>query len=270
VVGTGYTLMGGWSAVYDLEGITGPDALMNPAYRELLAVSPLRREWDWRFYLDPGDVKRAQPFLDFLNVRFYLHQRGTPTVSGLLRQTSPMFDLEIDESPSAWPRAFFTDRVQTYATAAELVGRLRAGGTPFAAVRSSDAALVSEVADLREVRGPTVVSPARNYRCTTAATSFDVVAPTAGIVVLHETYWPGHVQVIVDGNRRPVEPIRVNHAFQGIRLGAGSHHLRFVYTPAGIGGYTRAASIAALALLLSGVVAWIYGGRGVLRWSRLI
>ena len=47
--------------------------------------------------------------------------------------------VRVFERPSAWPRAFFTDRVQRYETPADLVSALQAATAPFAAVQTSDA-----------------------------------------------------------------------------------------------------------------------------------
>ena len=58
--GRGYGMQGnffpGWTGVYGLETVHGPDALVNPWLRELIGVSGLERIWDWRLYAEPGNA----------------------------------------------------------------------------------------------------------------------------------------------------------------------------------------------------------------------
>src|SRR5581483_1934594 len=57
----------GWMNVYKMEGIAGPDALVNPRYRELVEGLGLERMWDWRIYAQLGTLAAQKRAFDFLN-----------------------------------------------------------------------------------------------------------------------------------------------------------------------------------------------------------
>jgi hypothetical protein len=248
VVGLQGNLFPGWSGAYDLEGMSGPDALMNPFYRELTGASPVERLWDWRLYVSRENLAGARPFLDFLNVRYYLDLRSDQAALGTVLRLDRAADLDVYESPTAWPRAFFTDRLATYHQAADLVRLVTQGdGRPFAAVQVTEAG--SAPALRRDLTGRTV-EPARAYRLTMNTTSFDVRASGAGVVVLTETWWPGDIRAEVDGKAVPV--LRLNHAFRGIAIAsAGDHQVSFRYLPRRL----------PLAMVASGLgLAWLAAG----------
>lgn len=248
VVGLQSNLMPGWSGAYGLEGITGPDALMNADYRELTGASPVERIWDWRLYLDRDRVAPAKPFLDFLNVRYYLDLKSDTGTLGALLKLDRQADLDVYESRTVWPRAFFTDRISIYHEARELVQRIVQGdGRPFAAIQATDLAANPSLSGFSTSLSSRTVAPARNYHITENSTSFDIYAPGAGIVVLGETLWAGHSHAKIDGKQAPV--IRVNHAFQGLLIdAAGNHRIVFTYWPPGF-NLTWKLSIATLGTL---------------------
>jgi hypothetical protein len=219
----------GWTAVYGLEGVTGPDALINPYYRELTGLSPVPRVWDWRLYLTRDAVPVARPFLDFLNVRFYFSAPVEgPLGSGL--SLDGHYDLDTYESPTAWPRAFYTNRVAAYENPADLVRLvLKGDGRPFAAVQNGESGggLPAETSGRIDDR---VVVPASGYALTERSTSFSIHAPGPGVVVLSEAYLPGYSHAEVDGSA--AEVVRLNHAFQGIVVDkAGDYAVKFSYGP---------------------------------------
>jgi len=219
----------GWSAAYGLEGISGPDALMSPFYRELTGISPIARIWDWRLYLDKAAVPVARPFLDFLNVRYYFCMPGEgPLDSGLVPGSHA--DLDTYESPTAWPRAFFTDRVAVYGNPAELMQLvLKGDGRPFAAVQAGDASEDGLGAIARGLGGRASI-PASGYALTERTTSFTLHASGPGVAVLNEVYWPGYARAEINGEKAKV--IRLNHAFQGLVISeAGDFQVSFSYGP---------------------------------------
>jgi hypothetical protein len=221
----------GWTGFYGLEGISGPDPLMNPYYREITTLSPVQRLWDWRLYLSRDNLAASRPFLDFLNVRHYFDLRSDQGALGAVLKLVQTGDLDVYESPTVWPRAFFTDRISVYGQAADLVGRILKGdGRPFAALQASELAGNPGLASLRgDLPGRTVVA-ATGYRLTENSTSFSIEAPGRGVVVLTEAWWPGYPHAQLDGREVPL--VRVNHAFEGILVGsAGSHRVSVVYRP---------------------------------------
>ena len=225
----------GWTAVYGLETIHGPDALVNPFMREMvtafIANPAIERWWDWRIYVDIPNVSVARPLFDALNVRYYLDLASDQGALGKPLRLLKTADLDIYESPTAWPRAFFTDRLDTYDRPEEFVEKIRRGdGRPFAASQRPD--LTRTPALLSIPRGLTdrTVTPATDYKLTENTTAFTVRASSGGVVVLNEVFWPGDFRAEVNGQKVPV--LRLNHAFKGVALaGPGDYRITFRYVP---------------------------------------
>jgi hypothetical protein len=250
-VGLESSFFPGWSAVYGLEGISGPDALMSPFYRELTGVSPITRVWDWRLNLTRAAIPASRPFLDFMNVRYYFGMPGDgPLDSGLTLDAQE--DLSTYESPTAWPRAFFTDRLAIYDDPADLMGQILKGdGRPFAAIQAKDSGTES-VPSLSPSLGGRSYSPASRYVLTERTTSFSVHASGPGVAVLSEVYWPGYSRAKVNGVEAKV--IRLNHAFQGVAIGnAGDYRVTFDYEPRDFGKSMALAAAGLGLLIISGI-----------------
>ncbi|MGH7956202.1 MAG: hypothetical protein ACREH8_04235, partial [Opitutaceae bacterium] len=221
----------GWTGVYGLEAINSPDALVNPRVRELIVLSGTTRGFTWDFTVPPENIRAVQPVFDAFNVRFYFdrgHDQAPLRRSLRLVQT---LDLDIWESPTVWPRAFFTDRVHVYDTAADLIRKIKSGdGRPFAALERSDLAELPAVPDLKGNLAERRVSAATNYQLTENTTAFSVRASAPGVIVLSEAFWPGDFRAEVNGKKAPV--LRLNHAFKGVAVGApGDYRVVFRYVP---------------------------------------
>ena len=243
-------LFPGWNDVYRLEGLNGPDALINPHYRELIEACDFIRIWDWRIYQEIGSYAPLRPFYDFLNVRHYLdYHSGQPSLTSLFTKIFDG-DLDVYRSESVWPRAFFTDRLATYNTPKDFAKLIATGdGRPFAAMQAGDPLLRTDIPATLATR---TVTPARNYRLTTNTTAFDIDASGPGLVALSEAWLPHDFHVTLNGER--VHYLRLNHAFKGVFIPtAGHHHLEFTYRPK---RFTLALNLAALGLSLVGFSAW--------------
>jgi hypothetical protein len=250
VFGLHGNLTPGWNAAYGLEAIYGADALQNRWVRELIDVSPVHWSSIWRVYVAASEAGRVRPFLDALNVRYYVDMPGNPDAADAALKRIHSSDLAVYESASAWPRAFFTDRIDRYDRPADLVAKIVSGdGRPFAAIQSAELAGQPELAALSHDLASRRVVPATKYRLTENTTSFDVHAPGAGLVVLQEGWWPGAFQVDVNGRRAPI--VRVNHAFKGILVpAAGDFRVTFSYWP---NHFSRYLAVAAAGLALGAV-----------------
>lgn len=221
----------GWTATYGLETIHGPDALVNPYLRQLVDVSGLERMWDWRIYVDLPQLAAARPFLDALNVRYYFDMKTSdPMLMRTLHRVHTA-DLDVYESPSAWPRAFFTDRVELYDQPAEVIAKFRAAnGQPFAMAQRSDHGTRGVLSAIPTDLATRNAVPATNYHLTENNTSFVVRATGPGVIVLTEAYWPGDFRVEVNGRKTSV--LRLNHAFKGVLVPqAGEYRVDFRYWP---------------------------------------
>jgi hypothetical protein len=224
----------GWTGVYGLETIHGPDALVNRYLRELVGASGVERIWEWRLYVEPDKVAAARPFFDALNVRWYFDLQSDQGVMGRALKLAKISDLDVYESPTAWPRAFFTDRLAVYDQAADFVRAIRTGdGRPFAAAQREGRTPPGAVPPLpalpRDLAGRTV-TPATGYRLTENTTTFEVKANGPGVAVFNEAFWPGDVRAEVNGRQVPV--LRLNHAFKGVALdAAGDYRVKFSYWP---------------------------------------
>ncbi len=110
----------------------------------------------------------------------------------------------------------------------------------------------SSVADLRAVRdrvtdegfGGTVAEAPNQSHASIAAyadnsVTIDVDADQAGIVVLHDLFYPGW-QVKVDGKQQPV--LHANILFRGVEVPAGRHRVEFEFHPLSFANLSAAVS----------------------------
>ncbi len=216
--GIGLTLVPGYNAVLGLENFCGADALISPWQRELAEATGLAPLWGWRWVLDPRESQRIHRFGDLMGIRHYLAAPDGAQTQNL--QQTHTTDLDFYTSPSAWPRAFFTNRIRAAADLSAFVHLLENGdGLPF----------VSAIEATGTGDPSSTVAPATDYRLTSNTTSFRVDARTPGVVVLGESYEAQNWQVTLDG--QPCDYFRANHAFLGVNVPAGPHTLCFAYWP---------------------------------------
>ena len=248
ILGLDGVLIPGISALYGMEEISGADALDVKLNRELIAALKLPIVWDWRVFMPSRMLADFRPQLDFLNVGYYLAERDSnaTTVRGLPDVFAG--DLLVHESPTAWPRAFFTDTALPVESAGDVARLIVEGdGRPFAAMAPRTIGKLN-LANADPTRR--LVVNARDYRLTANSTQFAIEAPSAGIAILHENFSEGDMQVEVDDE--PSVVLRVNHAFRAVPIaGAGHHVVRFWYEPAVWPLALRLAETGAVLVLLS-------------------
>ncbi len=251
VAGFGDVLTPGFNGVLGLDGIAGPDALVSAHYREFVDAAKLPVVWEWRLSERKDTTPLLLPFYDLLNLRYYLGMPDEqPAVVAGLRRIGTR-DLDLYESPGAWPRAFFTDTLAHYRTPDDFAQMVWKGDRrPFAAMQESSA----WISDLPAASAARQIVPASGYRLTSNTTSFAIDAPARGLAVLTEAFEEGNFRVTVNG--RPTPYCRVNHAFCGVPIPKAGHFtVRFEYWPRRL---TLALWLAAsgLALLAAGA-AWL-------------
>jgi hypothetical protein len=253
--GIGYNLFSGYNQMLGWEGIYGVDALRSGYYDELAIASGAKkvRWWDSGQWSE-ADIAPLRPYQDLLNVRYYLatHSPVPREIEGLNYLAS--FDLDVYESETAWPRAFFTNRIRTYQTIEELAAQIRQGdGQPFAAVFLGDTEANEARGSMPQSATGQAVNPARDYSLESNTTTFTVDATGPGFIVLTETWYPFDFRVTINGS--PKDYFRVNHAFKAIAVpGPGTYEVRFEYRPRNL---TLMISLACAGLLGACVlIAW--------------
>ncbi len=236
-LGMGDNLVAGFMGSYGLEGISGPDALQNRYYHAMLVDSQLPLLWHWRMVSNRPLVAAVRCFYDMLNVRFYVDGVAGPAPVPLPgTHLLGRDDLDVYESDTVWPRAFFTDALAISHNSKELFSLLGAGdGRPFAAVPPEALAGVDgpSLRPLLRADGGAAraVLSASGYRLGNHTTRFHVRASGPGVATLLEGYQdPGNVRVEING--QPATAFRVDEAFAGVFLpAAGDYEVCFRYGP---------------------------------------
>jgi hypothetical protein len=251
--GFGENLFPGYHGVFGIEGVYGADALENPYYRALMSAFGVERVWDWRLIVQEETLEELKSAYDFLNVKYFLasHQGKPRKLDGL--QLVGRFDLDVYQSDTVWPRAFFTDTLFLYEVPSEFTNSIKTGdGQPFAAIQQSELERTPSLAVfIGDQKGHHIV-PASDYRLTNNTTSFKVIAPSAGVVVLTEAYLERDFHVILNGESVPY--FRVNHAFKGVIVEKpGVYTVTFSYWPQ---YFTMALWVSGAGLLL--LCSWMY------------
>ncbi|HEX8168877.1 MAG TPA: hypothetical protein VF601_24200 [Beijerinckiaceae bacterium] len=249
VVGIGNALFPGYHAALSLEGIGGPDPLMNRRYSELLHTLGFSFDWGWRFMLKLQDLDRLRGALSFLNVGWIVSEQPLPNREWLDERPDDLFNLA--HHRQAWPRAFFIRCAVPYGQVRDLAAMILEQQSPFLAFDS-------EVPDASRCSGdPGKVLAADKYELTPNSTAFEVTSDGPGFIVLLENF-SDYAQASLDGAREPI--LRANHVFQALRVGAPGRHrveVRYAWRWAGIAFWTSlAGALGGLVLLF-----FVCGGR---------
>jgi hypothetical protein len=225
--GFGAIMRPGFNTVLGLESPVGADAVLTAFYAEWFHAIGLERDSMWTLESRKTQLPELRPIFDAMNVRYYFgsHEDAAEPTPGLEKIASA--DLEVFESKSAWPRAFFTDRVSQYRDPVTLAEWIKHGdGMPFAAVQAGEPDAPAPTSSQRDRR----IVAAEKYRLTSNATSFTIDAPAAGVVVLNEGFVEDNFRARINGEPAPV--FRVNHIFRGVSVpAAGTYCIEMEYWP---------------------------------------
>lgn len=255
VVGWDSVLYASYNTALRWEGVYGVDAVRSRHYHELADALGLERVWNWDWPNRESEARALVRKYDLYNVTHWIAMPvpGPHPIEGL--DLIGRADLDVYRSPTAWPRAFFTDQVVGYDITGDFARLLLTGdGRPFAAVQSSDPGdrptpPLSAPAETR------VISAAHAYRLSPNATSFTIEAPAAGVAVLTETYYDEDFDVTVNGHS--ADYFRVNHTFKGVRLpSAGTYTITFRYWPEHFTAALWAGLTGLIGLLLGALWLW--------------
>jgi hypothetical protein len=233
-LGLGELLFPGTQVLYGVEGTGGPDALELPKYEELINASGVFRYWTWNQLFTAQDLHRLDPLLNLLNVRYLVTaqnaavERVPPSMPGLTPLPQGPDRVIAIRRSGEWPRAFFVDRVDSYAAVAEFVRQMNESNHPFASIERTDPQARELAAKTQPGNG--IVVAATNYRLTANRTRFRIQAPGPGVAVLTESWMADDFVATLNGQRTPY--FRVNHAFKGVTIpSAGDWTIEFTYRP---------------------------------------
>jgi hypothetical protein len=245
-----------WEYATNAETISGRDGGLMPfrTYQEFFtaAVNPKARltagvnlqgpsQWGW-------------PALDLMGVRWFV-TAGLPEREIKVIEAKGFRIVEraayflVWERPAP-PLARMYYDLDVIADPAQRVARLQ-GGYPLL-----ERAIVEEpVGPLAKPATPPIVQVARREQ---TRVEVDVQTAGDGLLVLADPWYP-QWKVTVDG--RPAELLRVDHAFRGVRVAAGSHRVVFTYQDRAlqVGLVVSAVSVLGLAGL------WLWRRRGQVR-----
>lgn len=255
VFGLGNLMVSGFNAALGLENISGPDALFNLRYREIVTALNMPYVWTWRMVFDQENIVTHQNALDFLGVGIILSSLEIQNLNHL-REVDRDERIYAYARDGAWPRAFYTDRLGLYDNVQALADRISTGdGEPFVAMSSADVEANPVLSQLAQhpPAGPQAIVAARDYRLTNNTTSFTIDVPAAGIVYLGETGSPDNFVVEVNGER--TSHVMANHAFKAVIVdGPGTYQISFRYWPAGMTGYLIASGFGLILWLITVLV----------------
>jgi hypothetical protein len=213
IVGHGWSLMPGTSALYGLEDVRGYEAMTFAPYVE-----------SYRIWCEPQNVffnrvdDLSKPFLSMMNVRYAFGDACTPVPPGwtLVKQQGNAVLLK---NTNVIERAFVPEVVRLHPDRTAILNAM-AKETDF-----RRRAWIESGWDAREgTNGPGRVSIRRirgGY-----AIDADMQAP--GYVIVSEENWKGW-RATIDGEPAILQP--ANAAFIGIYAPKGKHSIRLVYLP---------------------------------------
>jgi hypothetical protein len=228
VVGFQSIFFGNYAAVYGLEDIRSCAPLTGSEYMDLLqkclGITP-GSTW----VVNLADPVAKQPLLNLLNVKYVLTPPQVRLADAVDFKIVDRGDFGVVENLEVWPRAFFTDQVIPISDTAAFIQYLWTHGKrPFAAMTEAEIARRPGVSALESTNAATVVA-ATHYVLLPNSTSFDIHAPSAGMVCLTETAAKDFVARV---NHEPQPILTVNRAFKGVYLDRpGDYHIEFVYRP---------------------------------------
>jgi hypothetical protein len=236
MIGLHYAFLPDAAALYRLEDLRGYEAM---TLHRLVETFPLWSKGEWFNKVDDA----SRPFLSFLNVKYAIVSRD----ARLGEQWKPVMEdrgSRLLENIRALPRAFVPPRIRYEPEAASVVAAM------------TEARDFSEMAwILAPAQPPQEIAngPGRlKVRRDGAGFDIDATMQDAGWVVISESAWRGW-HATIDG--RPVPLHDANHAFLGVHVPTGQHHLRLVYMPTSF-THGRNVSLVTAAVLIVGLTLW--------------
>jgi hypothetical protein len=235
--------------MYGLQDFRSYDGVGVTAYAELLDAG-FRFEGGAHRLVGAG----ALPLLDLLNVKYVVAPADVDLPADRFARVHDGRS-RVYENLRVLPRAFLADRVVPL-RGAEALRALRDGDLDVSRTAIVEEALQS-TRQPEAAAGPPGTAAVRSYADT--AVTIETRADGRRLLVLSDVHYPGWT-ARVDGNAAPIE--RVNYAFRGVVVPAGTHVVEFRYEPASV----RAGAL--LSLIGAGLAGWLLSRRATARPSR--
>ena len=214
ITGLNFAMIPDGAAMYGLEDVRGYEAM---TFERLMQTFPLWSVSQGVSFNLIGDL--GKPFLSFLNIRYAIAGRDDQPPEGW-RLVKKDRESQLFENTRVLPRAFIPQRVRYEKSGVDVV---------LAMSRTTD---FSEMAWLTVPHyEPHTISNGPGELVTKRdGSTYDIDAKMDldGWVVVSDSKWPGW-RAYIDGNR--VETHFANHAFIGVFVPKGRHHLKLVYVP---------------------------------------
>lgn len=187
--------------------------------------------------LKDADAAQRARLLALMHVGYFVDD-GSHQVGPIL-YTAGM--TAIQQVPDPLPRAYFVSQVYWAKNEAEVISRLTSPDFDYhreVIIMEGESQAQAKTEAKEETRTVSVVTEEANR------VLLKVEAPSAGFVVLTDTYYPGW-QVLIDNQPAPIWP--ANLAFRAVAVEAGAHEILFRYRPR---SFTFGLWISGLALAL--------------------
>jgi hypothetical protein len=232
IAGAHFDLIPDTAALYGMEDVRGYEAMTNA---RLVATYPLWCVAQPVSFNAIGVLDK--PFLSFLNIRYLFAPPDTvpphPWKLVLQDKGGKLF-----ENLEVLPRAFVPPRIRYEPNSTPILEQM------FKATTFADMAWIEapEYPPHQISNGPGQVTTRRAR----LGFEMDAAMDGDGWIVISQTAWKGW-RAYLDGKR--VEMKYANHAFLGLFVPAGRHHVRLMYLPDSF-THGRAISFATLALLI--------------------
>ncbi len=228
VVGVQRILYGDYAAVYGLEDIRSCAPLVNGELAKLIRTFPgvlTNEQWPVQIV----NPVAAHALLNLLNVKYVLTPARVTVQDGLGFRLAADRDLGVLENLEVWPRAFFCNKASAVSSTEDFIRQLSKNrDKPFVVLTPEEIARQPDAKQLQSLPDAAPI-PATNYRLLANSTSFDIHAPSAGVVCLTECQ-ATDFEATANGSHESV--FTVNRAFKGIFLPKpGDYHIEFVYRP---------------------------------------
>jgi hypothetical protein len=235
IAGAHFSLIPDTAALYGMEDVRGYEAMTNA---RLAATYPAWCVAQPVSFNAIGELHK--PFISFLNIRYLFAPTSTlpPHPWKLVAEDKGG---KLFENVAVLPRAFVPPRIR-YERSSTPILEAMFKATDFAAMAWIEA---REYPPHEISNGPGLVTTRRAK----LGLEMDAAMDADGWIVISQTAWKGW-RAYIDGRR--VETKYANHAFLGLFVPAGRHHIRLIYLP---DSFTRGRAITFGTLALLAVIA---------------